>query len=113
MDENQFQNENNNPVPTPPPVYQPYMPTMPVQDDREIPLSLGQWVLTLILLCIPCVNIIMLFVWAFGDGNQSRKNFARANLIITLISVVLGVILGLVFGTAMAGIMSQMGGMYY
>ena len=113
MDENQFQNVNNNPIPTPPPVYQPYMPNMPVQDGREVPLSLGQWILSIILLNIPCVGFVMLLVWAFGNGNQSRKNFARAWLIVNLIFIAIGVLLGIVFGTAMAGLMSEMGGMYY
>ena len=111
MDENQFQNVNQNPVPVPPPVYPPYMP---IQDEREVPLSLGQWILTVILMNIPCVGFIMLLVWAFGEGNQSRKNFARAWLIVNLVVVVLIFVLFFIFGTAMASLMSNMGGgMYY
>jgi hypothetical protein len=30
------------------------------------PISLGNWILTIILLAIPLVNVIMLLVWAFG-----------------------------------------------
>lgn len=37
-------------------------------------VSLGEWIVTYILCCIPCVNIIMLFVWAFGGNtNPSKK----------------------------------------
>lgn len=57
-------------------------------------VSFGDWIITLILLCIPCVNIIMLFVWGFGDSNPNKKNYARAMLIIMLVSFVLSLIFG-------------------
>ena len=30
-------------------------------------LSLGDWIITLIVLAIPLVNLVMLFVWGFGS----------------------------------------------
>lgn len=62
-------------------------------DPNKSVMTMGEWVVTLIVLMIPCVNIIMMLVWAFGNGNENRKNFCRANLIITAISVVLVFIL--------------------
>lgn len=65
--------------------------------QNEPPISLGDWILTLIVLAIPCVNIIMLFVWGFSSGtNTSKKNFCRAYLIFILIGIVLTFILGAV-----------------
>ncbi len=58
----------------------------------EKPMSLGDWLITLIVQAIPCVGIIMLFVWAFGQGNVSRRNYCRAMLIMTAIGIVLGII---------------------
>ena len=35
------------------------------------PISIGNWIISLILTMIPIVNIIMLFVWAFSNGTYS------------------------------------------
>lgn len=44
----------------------------------EDKMTLGQWILTTILLCIPCVNIVLLIVWAAGNGGgyTARKTFS-------------------------------------
>ncbi|MGM9923402.1 MAG: hypothetical protein ACI35R_03995 [Bacillus sp. (in: firmicutes)] len=52
-------------------------------------MTVKDWLITLLLLCIPLVNIVMLFVWAFGEGNLIRKNFAKAELIFCAILLVL------------------------
>jgi len=54
---------------------------------RYEPLSVGGWIWTMILLSIPILNVIMIFVWAFGKGNVGRKHFAIAELIIILVVV--------------------------
>ncbi|EEZ75424.1 TPA: hypothetical protein ACFP4U_001896 [Neisseria lactamica] len=61
-------------------------PTAPV-------MTTGQWVLTMIVFMIPLVNIIMLFVWAFGIGNPNRANFCKAQLLIYLIGLLIGSVL--------------------
>lgn len=63
-----------------------------LNDNKEEPLSVGEWFVTLLLLSIPCVNIIMLFVYAFGSGNKSRANYAKATLIWAGIALVLYII---------------------
>jgi hypothetical protein len=56
-------------------------------------MGLKDWLLVLIVQMIPCVGIIMMFVWAFGnDGNQTRKNYCRAMLIIAAVMFVLAII---------------------
>ena len=53
-------------------------------------MSVKDWIVTMLLMCIPLVNIILLFVWAFGsDENETRKNWAKANLIMMIIAFVL------------------------
>ena len=37
------------------------------------PISIGNWIISLILTMIPIVNIIMLFVWAFSNGTNPTK----------------------------------------
>ncbi|MFO7997502.1 MAG: hypothetical protein R6U86_00815 [Bacteroidales bacterium] len=57
-------------------------------------VGIGDWILTLIIMIIPLVNIIMLFVWAFGGGtNPSKANWAKASLILVLIGIILGVVM--------------------
>lgn len=74
----------------------PYQP--PYQQNNS--LSVGEWLLTFIIIAVPCVGLIMLFMWAFGNEGEPRKNFARAYLIIMLISIVLGIIFsGIIVGS--------------
>lgn len=67
-------------------------------------VTIGDWIVTMILMCIPLVNIIMLFVWAFGSGeSHSKANWAKATLIFMLIGIVLMILFwGAIFGSAMA-----------
>ena len=60
-------------------------------DNRSAPVvSLGEWIITFIVLAIPLVNIIMLFVWAFSGGtNPNKQNFCKATLIVYLVGIVL------------------------
>ena len=58
------------------------------------PISIGNWIISLILTMIPIVNIIMLFVWAFSNGNPKKANWAKAALILILVWIILGIIFG-------------------
>ncbi|MCH5259777.1 MAG: hypothetical protein J1F18_08490 [Lachnospiraceae bacterium] len=50
---------------------------------------MGEWLLSLIVLLIPCVNIIMMFVWAFSSTEKkSKSNFFKAYLIYFAIAFV-------------------------
>ena len=70
-------------------------------------MTLGDWIITMIVLCIPCVNIIMLFVWAFGSAiNPSKKTFCQAMLIFYAIGVVLYVLLLIVGAASMSTLSS-------
>lgn len=65
-------------------------------------LRTGSWMLTILLLGIPLVNIIMLFVWAFGDNtNPNKRNYARASLL--LAAIVIGIYAVLFIVLAVAG----------
>ena len=63
--------------------------------DAEEPMSVGDWLVTMLIMCIPCVNIVMIFVWAFGSGNRSRANYFKATLIWAAIGIALSVILSI------------------
>ena len=75
-------------------------------DPNKPVMTMGEWLITLIVLAIPCVNVIMYFVWAFGNGNENRKNFCRAGLIVMAIGIVLSLVLYAVVGAGLAAALS-------
>ena len=46
-------------------------------------VSVGGWILSIILSCIPVVGIICLIIWAIG--NSGKKNWAIAQLILIVV----------------------------
>lgn len=72
--------------------------------NSEAPvMSVKNWMLTLFLAAIPLVNIIMLFVWAFGRAsNPNKANYAKASLIWTAIGIVIYIVLFIVFYHSMS-----------
>ncbi len=71
--------------------YTPVPNVAPYQPVGEEPVSLGDWIGTLLLFnLVPCVGLIVCIVWAFSkDTKKSKKNFCRAYLIIYAVSIVL------------------------
>ncbi len=73
------------------------------------PVTLGDWIITFIIMAIPIVNIVMLFVWGFGNANPSKANWAKASLIFMLIAFVIYFIIAVVIGVGFAFLGSQNG----
>lgn len=70
---------------------------------EQNPISVGEWLITYLLLSIPLVNIVMLFVWAFGSSTHpSKANWAKASLIWVAIATVLYIV---VLGSIIAALM--------
>jgi hypothetical protein len=64
-------------------------PPQPIYSDMplEPAMSVKDWVITMLLMMIPIANIVFLIVWAVGDGcGLTKRNWARAQLILTAIS---------------------------
>lgn len=82
----------------------------PKNYNIQAPVSTGKWVGIHLIKWIPVVGgivyLIMLFIWAFGSDNQNEtfRNWAKAELIMTAIVVVIWVVLIVVFGTILVGI---------
>ena len=54
---------------------------------------IGRW----LLMCIPILNIVLLLVWGFGGSSKrSLVTWARAQLVLTLISVIIAVIAAII-----------------
>jgi hypothetical protein len=63
-------------------------------EDR--PVSIGNWILTFILLAIPLVNLIMLIVWAVSSSTHpSKKTFAQAYFVLIAIAICIGLAMAL------------------
>jgi len=61
-----------------------------MENNQYKPMSIGDWMITYLCMCIPLVNIILLFVWALSDSSQpSKKSWAQATLIFYAIMIVL------------------------
>ena len=71
------------------------------------PLSVKDWLITLIIAAIPIVGFIMLFVWGFSDGtNVNKANWAKAALLLMAILIALSFLFSLIFGASMLAIFS-------
>lgn len=72
----------------------------PGQDTT--PMTMGDWLLTLLATMIPCVGIILYFVWAFSKTtNVNRRNFCRAQLVIMGVMLVIYIIFFALFGSVL------------
>jgi heme/copper-type cytochrome/quinol oxidase subunit 2 len=75
-------------------------PYQPFQKQAE-EVTLGDWMVTILLSAIPVVNLVMLFLWAFGSStNPSKANWAKATLIWMVIGIVLAILFVVIIGTA-------------
>lgn len=73
-------------------------------------MSLGKWVLTIIVTTFfGIISLIFLFIWGFGDGPESRKNYCKAMLIVELISIALSIVLMIAFFGIIGASLSSLG----
>ena len=67
------------------------------------PVTVGEWLITFLILAIPIIGFIMVFVWAFGsDAKPSKKHFFQAQLVVFLIILGLGIVFS-VLGALLGG----------
>ena len=100
--------ENNNNFNYNGPTGQEYYTPPTTPNPYEPPMTVKDWVITLLILMIPCVGIIMMIVWAFSSTNQQRSNFCKAYLIMTAILFVIGIIFSVLFGAVLGTLFASM-----
>ncbi|MDR6550707.1 hypothetical protein [Paenibacillus qinlingensis] len=77
-------------------------------DQRENVMTVKNWLITSLILMIPIVNIVMLFVWAFGDNaNKNKANYAKASLLLMLIVIAFYAIIAIIFFSIFADALSN------
>ncbi|MDE5933453.1 MAG: hypothetical protein K2H40_13380 [Lachnospiraceae bacterium] len=82
-------------------IYQPYQPS---QLDLEEPVKMSEWLISLLLMMVPCVNIVMMFVWAFSKTEKkSKSNFFKAQLI--MVGVIFAMYMVIIIFAVAAGLM--------
>lgn len=74
------------------------MTTENLSDYRQKALSSMDWALYIFISTIPVIGCIALLIWALGDGNIHRKNWARGMFLIYNIGAVLIFALVVLFG---------------
>lgn len=78
-----------------------------IEHSNQKPLSVKDWLITLLLMAIPVVGVVLLCVYAFGsDQNPNRQNWAKAQLIMLAIVVVVVLFILIVFGSIFAATMA-------
>ena len=86
------------------------VPAYPAYSSKKTPISVGGWIGRSLIPCIPLVGgivyLIMLFIWS-GDTKKEEtfRNWAKAQLIITAIILVLAIIVAVVFGAALSDLL--------
>jgi len=92
-------------VPPPPP------PIVIMQQAAAYqPLTIGDWVVTRIVLMLPLVGLIMLLIWALSsDTHPSKKTYCQSTLVIAGCVIALLMVVGLLCGgfAAVAAYFSQ------
>ncbi len=70
-----------------------------IEESQNAPVSVGNWLLSVIVTSIPIVNFIFLAYWAFNKNiNKTKSNWAKATLLLFVIILALYAVM---FGFAM------------
>lgn len=86
----------------------------PAQDNLEEPMSMGEWMISLLVMMIPCVSIVMMFVWAFSrTEKKSKSNYFKAYLIFFAIRLVFALVMVAIFSTAFIAALDSVSSGYY
>lgn len=78
-----------------------YTPNYSGQYENNEQMTVGDWIVTYLLMLIPIANLVLLFIWAFGsDTKKSKKTWAKATLIFMAVGIILGILLSILVAIA-------------
>lgn len=73
--------------------YQSPQSQLHISYDGDV-VSIKEWLMTFLILSIPFLNLVMVFVWAFGSNTSpSKANFFKAYLLFIAILMALYVVI--------------------
>jgi hypothetical protein len=58
-------------------------------------ISVKEWTISLLIMCIPIINVVFLILWGFIQDNvsQTKRNWAKATLILIAIEIILVIVI--------------------
>ncbi|HEU0009065.1 MAG TPA: hypothetical protein VFT34_04530 [Verrucomicrobiae bacterium] len=59
-------------------------------------VSVWSWMWMMFVTALPCIGLVMVFVWAFTGDNETRKNYFRAVLAWIVVAFALVAVLALI-----------------
>jgi hypothetical protein len=66
------------------------LPTRHFESEPSPVVSFSEWLVTMLIMIVPILNLIMLIVWASDrNTNPNKSNWAKATLVIIGIQIVL------------------------
>ena len=69
------------------------------EEFKKSPVSLGDWIISVIVTKIPLIGFIMLIVWAVDKNTDPNKaNWAKAELLVKLIGFLIVIIFVAIIG---------------
>lgn len=78
------------------------------EKDPIPPVSIAEWLITLLIILIPVINVIMLLVWSLNKStHRSKANFSKAVFILILITLFLFVVILAISGVTFFDVMSK------
>ena len=78
------------------------------EKDPTPPVSIADWLITLLIIFIPVLNIVMLLVWSISKStHRSKANFSKAIFILLLITILLVVLILGISGVTFFDFMSE------
>jgi len=81
-----------------------YIPSQQAPDSRPPagsqyePVSTGQFIGMMLLMCIPVIGIILTAIWALSGKKINQHSFARATLVVMAIMLVISILIGMAVG---------------
>lgn len=90
--------------------YQPNPTPNRIENDTAPVMSFGDWLVTMLIMIVPILNLVMLFIWATDRlTNPNKANWAKATLVIIAVQVVLAMFfIGIIVGSV-SNLMSGLG----
>ncbi len=66
-----------------------------INERDQNSISVGSWMWMMFVTAVPCIGLLMIFIWAFTGENESRKNYFRALLAWVGVFIVLFLVVAL------------------
>ena len=78
------------------------------EKDPIPPVSIADWIITLLIILVPGLNLVMLLVWSLNKStHRSKANFSKAVFILILITLFLFVVILAISGVTFFDVMGK------